>query len=531
VTPSQGTQLGRYWLDREIASGGMARVHLGRLLGPVGFGRTVAIKRLHPHMVRDEQFVAMFVDEARLATRVQHPNVVPVLDVVTADGELFLVMEYVHGESLAQLLRLAKSPPSPAIAAAIMIGVLEGLDAVHEARGERGEPLAIVHRDVSPQNVLVGIDGTPRVTDFGVAKAESRLVTTGDGSALKGKLPYMAPEQLSTSDVDRRADIWAAAVILWELVAGARLFKASSEPLLMRAVLEKEILPPTQGQLPLLDEVVMKGLSREAGERYATAREMAVALDRVIAPASAREVGEWVEKVASTALKERRAVVEDMESATPVGGVSVRSQLAALRASESLDEHVAAMTAQLRAARGGDLSSDASDALMTQTTPMPTRVEGTGGHRAKPPARSRLSAIMMGFVGIGLVACGVILATIPRWRAGRGPVTPAPTAYPSVATPAVSSAAIAPSTSLAPAAGAVTDQATSPPQATSAASSAGHVGSSASGARSHRPAWPAPPRRPTSEPATPPAPPVVSAAPVAPPVAAPVDSVRLDRRH
>src|SRR5262245_51026591 len=169
--------IGRYALHGELASGGMATVHLGRLLGPVGFSRTVAIKRLHAQYAQDPEFVSMFLDEARLAARIRHPNVVPTLDVVATSGELFLVMEYVPGESLSRLARAARDRMErmpPRIVSAIMSGVLHGLHAAHEAKSERGEPLGIVHRDVSPQNVLVGTDGVARVLDFGVAKAAGR---------------------------------------------------------------------------------------------------------------------------------------------------------------------------------------------------------------------------------------------------------------------------------------------------------------------------------------------------------------------
>src|ERR1022692_1337015 len=161
--------IGRYALYGKIAQGGLATVHLGRLLGPVGFARTVAIKRMHSQFAEDPEFVSKFLDEARLAARIRHPNVVPTLDVVATDGELFLVMDYVQGETLARLQRLLKAQgktiPLP-IVAALFSGILHGLHAAHEAKNERGEPLGMVHRDVSPQNVIVGTDGVPRVLDF-----------------------------------------------------------------------------------------------------------------------------------------------------------------------------------------------------------------------------------------------------------------------------------------------------------------------------------------------------------------------------
>jgi serine/threonine-protein kinase len=176
--------LGRYAVYGEIASGGMATVHLGRLQGPAGFSRTVAIKRLHPQRARDPEFVAMMLDEARLAAGIRHPNVVSTLDVVASDGELFLVMDYVEGESLARLLKQSRAigerVPLP-IVSSIVTGMLWGLHAAHETKADDGTPLDIVHRDVSPQNVLVGIDGVARVVDFGVAKASRRVQGTESG--------------------------------------------------------------------------------------------------------------------------------------------------------------------------------------------------------------------------------------------------------------------------------------------------------------------------------------------------------------
>ena len=178
------TRIDRYELYDEIASGGMATVHLGRLVGPAGFGRTVAIKRLHPHLAKEQEFVTMLTDEARVAGRIGHPNIVPTLDIVSANRELFLVMEYVPGLTLSALIKQANAfgdkVPLPVVAS-IMVGVLHGLHAVHEARDEHGHSLEVVHRDVSPQNILVGTDGVARVLDFGIAKAAGRLHTTRDG--------------------------------------------------------------------------------------------------------------------------------------------------------------------------------------------------------------------------------------------------------------------------------------------------------------------------------------------------------------
>jgi len=309
--------IGRYQLFGEIASGGMATVHYGRMTGPAGFARTVAIKRLHPQFAKAPEFVAMFIDEARLAARILHPNVVSTLDIVTRDDETLLVMDYVQGVTLAHLLREAGTTRlPPAIAVAIVLGALDGLHAAHEARTEGGAPLGVVHRDVSPQNIIVGADGVARVADFGIAKAAGRLQTTHDGQ-VKGKTAYMAPEQIRGRDVDRRTDVYAAAVVLWEALAGRRLFTGDSPAAVMNAVLEKPVptVSEARRELPAeLDAVVSKGLCRDPGGRFATAREMAVALETAIRPASTRDVGDWVATAASGVLDTRARRVADMEA-------------------------------------------------------------------------------------------------------------------------------------------------------------------------------------------------------------------------
>jgi serine/threonine protein kinase len=302
--------IGRYALFDEIASGGMATVHLGRLMGAAGFSRVVAIKRLHRQYVRDPEFVSMLIDEARLAARIRHPNVVPTLDVVNTDGELFLVMEYVQGESLMRLLRAARKleqPIEPAIAVAIITGVLHGLHAAHTAVGEQGEELGIVHRDVSPQNVMVGSDGVPRVLDFGIAKATGRVQTTKDGQ-IKGKLAYMAPEQLAGDAVGPYTDVYAASLVLWEALAGRRTFEANQEAELFGQVLLGANEPPSDHNpevSPALDELVMRGLARNHDDRFATAREMALALEETGTFTSPTKIGAWVEDVAPRALSAR----------------------------------------------------------------------------------------------------------------------------------------------------------------------------------------------------------------------------------
>jgi hypothetical protein len=325
----EGQRIGRYVLYDAIASGGMASVHFGRMVGPGGFARTVVIKRLHSHLVRDVEFAAMFLDEGHLAARIRHPNVVATIDVASLEGELLLVMEYVRGESLSRLLatQRARHETIPqAVVSSIILGVLYGLEAAHEAKTEQGAPLGIVHRDVSPQNVMVGADGLARVADFGVAKAASRSHSTRDGK-IKGKLAYMSPEQIQRLEVDRRADIYGVGVILWEALAGRKLFVADDGVAVMHAVLNDPVprLATVAPEVPdALDQIVAKALARRPKDRFASALEMAEALELASPPALQRQVGAWLLANAGEALAERDRVLAAVERSTPSDVSTVR---------------------------------------------------------------------------------------------------------------------------------------------------------------------------------------------------------------
>lgn len=313
--------VGRYAIFDRIAAGGMASVHVGRLVGEGGFARTVAVKRLHPQFALDPEFVAMFLDEARLAARIRHPNVVATVDIVASEGEPLLVMEYVDGESLSSLLRATienKARVPIEIVAGVMAQALAGLHAAHEAKNDLGEPLGLVHRDVSPQNVLVGTDGVARVLDFGVAKALGKLHTTREGQ-LKGKLGYLAPEQVAGHAVTRRTDVFAAAVVLWEALAGRRLFSAESEGRVLQRIMDGDVQAPSAyaPDIPAaLDAVVLRGLSKQPADRFDSALEMAEAIEHASAVAAARSIGQWVSDLAGPTLQARARLIESIESST-----------------------------------------------------------------------------------------------------------------------------------------------------------------------------------------------------------------------
>jgi eukaryotic-like serine/threonine-protein kinase len=305
----------------------MATVYLGRISGAGGFQRFVAIKRLHPHLAREPEFIQMFLDEARLAARIHHPNVVPILEIGATDHGYYLVMEYVEGDTLARLVThpgpQGRPVPVP-VAGRIIVDMLTGLHAAHELADDEGHPLQIVHRDVSPQNVLVGVDGSSRLSDFGVARATSKLSTTQNGQ-LKGKLAYMAPEQArGIKDIDRRADIFAAGVVMWEALTGQRLFRGDGEADTFNKVLNEPI-PLLGAALPGppvgLEGVLSRALSRDREQRYPTAAAFADDVERAVREvgpvATHRDVAKYLQSVLGTEIAQQRDAVRSWLARDP----------------------------------------------------------------------------------------------------------------------------------------------------------------------------------------------------------------------
>ncbi len=281
----------------------MATVYLARALGLVDFRRFFAIKRLHPHLNKDPDFVAMFVDEARLAARIHHPNVVPIFEIGVKDEQYFLVMDYIEGDTASRLMirskHLGRALPI-GFTVRVLVETLAGLHAAHELASDDGRPLEIVHRDVSPQNILLGVDGVARITDFGVARAAARIGDQTQGGQLKGKLAYMAPEQIRGGKVDRRVDVFAAGIVLWEMLAGERLFKAETDGETLFKVAAAEV-PDLRAKVPgLAPEIAAlchRALAKEPQDRFATAADFGDALE-----AAARAAGQMFTARESAAL-------------------------------------------------------------------------------------------------------------------------------------------------------------------------------------------------------------------------------------
>jgi len=419
-TPSR--RIGRYLLHSEIASGGMGTVHLGRMMGAAGFSRTVAIKRLRSQYAQEPEFLAMFLDEARLASRIAHPNVVQTLDVVEESGEVLVVMEYVHGESLATLLRL---------------------NAAHEAVGPDGKPLSLVHRDVSPHNVVVSVDGVARVLDFGVAKATWRLRDTRDG-ALRGKVAYMAPEQLAWETVDRRADIYAAAIVLWETLTGTRLFKRDGSIDAAARIRGDAMAAPSTmiadtlsepGALAALDGIALRGLARDPNARFATAMEMAAALESATSMATPREIAAWVTNVAGHTLADRAQRIRELER-DEGGEQEAQSAVAGALAS----------AASARRDRDAETRVPAVDPSVDETAVTAAGLSSENAAASRPKrGQSRTARVMVAAVVVTLlvVGFGVMWTKVgSRPSVGLGGVVPGPDTSAAAVAPTSASAVV-----------------------------------------------------------------------------------------
>ncbi len=295
--------LGKYTLVRKLATGGMAEVFLANIDGPGGFQKQVVVKRILPHFAQDESFVAMFLGEATLAAQLNHSNLVQIFDFGHTDGQYFLAMEYIDGPNLRSLAKVSRehSGPMPiAIAAKLVSHAAEGLHHAHELKDKQGHPMGLVHRDVSPDNVLLSRSGAVKVVDFGIAKATTAPSVTRSG-VIKGKLAYMPPEQLQRQPVDRRADVYSLGMVLYELLSGEMPFDASSEVSIIQAVMGERPffpLPQRRPEVPAtLSDIVNRCLEKDPSARFETAKALQVELERFLSvnPVSSLDLAALVE--------------------------------------------------------------------------------------------------------------------------------------------------------------------------------------------------------------------------------------------
>jgi eukaryotic-like serine/threonine-protein kinase len=280
LTLETGTPIGKYRVRRKLAEGGMAEIYLASVQGPEGFEKEVVIKRIRSFLADDPDFVQMFIAEARLASRLNHANIVQIFDFDKHQDTFYLAMEYVRGRSLWDVRRRSREkmmPVPPTLVAHLGADVARGLHYAHMLK-EKGKPLGLVHRDVTPHNVLLSYEGSVKLTDFGIAKAGNKLTSPG---TLKGKFAYMSPEQARGEPVDARTDVFALGIVLWEMLTGARLFDAEGDVQVLRAVQHSPIAPPARLNPEVhqeLDQVVMRALERERERRFSSAHELERAL-------------------------------------------------------------------------------------------------------------------------------------------------------------------------------------------------------------------------------------------------------------
>jgi eukaryotic-like serine/threonine-protein kinase len=436
-----------YFLGERFAAGGMGAVHFGIKQGALGFQRIVAIKRMHPHLVENPEFVTRFKHEIRMVSRLSHPNIVATLDVIETQGELCLVMEYVAGETLHALLKDAsksgKLVPIPAVIA-ILSQALHGLHAAHEASDDRGNRLGLVHRDVSPQNIMLDKDGIVKILDFGVAKATEGHSLTGAGEVL-GKAAYMSPEQLLAKPLDFRSDIFATGVVLWEALTGHRLFRAPNgcDVASLIQLLNSRPLPPSElrkGVTPELDAIVLRALDRDPAQRFDSAHDFALALENAVPGATASVVARTLAATCGERALQRTGTFAALRAGiascdgpdaenTASGRAETQSLLRALRVPSPL--------AEAPAASRGD------QAAVHCTGPLTVFVCKEEATLVRRPHRSRAWALPLAALAVSLLVGGGWVssrdasieptgsAVAPRIQAAPPPATPsAPSSLP-----------------------------------------------------------------------------------------------------
>ncbi|NNB97274.1 serine/threonine protein kinase [Corallococcus exiguus] len=382
-------QLGKYQLVRKLASGGMAEVFLAKAAGPRGFEKTLVLKRILPHLAEDEAFVEMFLGEAQLAARLDHPNVVQIFDFGEVDGSYFLAMEYIDGPTLRRLVKRSaelKQPLPAGLCAKMVAAAAEGLAFAHELSDpETGSPLGLVHRDISPENVLVSRQGAVKVVDFGIAKVAGQSHRTATG-VVKGKIAYMPPEQLQAKAMDGRVDVYALGIVLYELLTGRRPFDATTDVSMMQAILFEPFVPAVQRRTDLpeaMQRILEKALAKDREQRYPDCRAFQADLERFVLslgePVGAYQIARLVAQVmegvetmppAPTPAKGRETAALEAKAPVPRATEAVTTPMPGRvgTAWESVSSR-SSMEAPAVTASGNDVPSSRFDAATDPATP------------------------------------------------------------------------------------------------------------------------------------------------------------------
>jgi eukaryotic-like serine/threonine-protein kinase len=389
--PGLPAHLGRYQIVGELATGGMAEILLGRVVGPSRFERPVVLKRILPHLARQPAFVEMFLDEARISARIRHPNVIHIEELAQEGGEVFLVMEYLEGESAAGLQKRLSSRGEmlpKGLAAYIVAEACAGLHAAHEGRDAQTGEQELVHRDVSPQNLFVTYAGQIKVLDFGIAKTSDRTACTEAGQ-IKGKFEYMSPEQCRGEPLDRGTDIFALGVVLYELTTGRRLFSRASPPAVLNAICLEPVVPPSrlfEDFPPALDAICMRALAAARADRYATAADMRrdlLEVVRTLATADpAASLAEQMGQLFADRIQEKRELLSKMRAGdadlnVPAGEVDI-------------------------------------DVRVRSVTELQTAIDALAPRRRQHGERYRRRGSKLALVGLLVSVVGAI-AMLPRW--------------------------------------------------------------------------------------------------------------------
>lgn len=424
---------GKYQLLRKIASGGMGQVFLALERG-AGFERLVVLKLILPHLAEDEDFLEMFLDEARLVARLAHPNLITILDLSEIDGRHCLAMEYVQGDDVRRLDKFARTQGRSLPVGLVLRIIAEaaaGLHYAHQARDPQGQPLRLVHRDVSPQNILVGFDGGVKVIDFGVAKAAGSASHTATG-VLKGKYPYMSPEQANGMPVDARSDLFALGVVLWELLTNRRLFKGESDLMTLRLVRDCQVPPPSQlnPKLPPgLDALVLKALAPTPEGRFPDCGAFRLAIEDYILqyqlPASNAHLSAWLRELYAERIARESdpSRLDQLSEDTDLDAKSNPSRSSVRSPSQSQSKKQ--VPPQPNPSSTG-----------TPVIPPPRSLDGKTQHTrtllpdAEPPRRFRWMPVLAGLGVLFFTAGGAVIYLRQHPSETQAPVTePAPVAH------------------------------------------------------------------------------------------------------